>query len=676
MAVISASAKNKATLSSAAITRNGSSGVAKLHGHIRASTSMERKVLASSRSSGVAREGFSSKLGEGSKKKRNPPKCARRYADKSSCYIGVSFYNHADFLIFLILRAKAEQKKQIYLAACSSEEAAARYDFHFDPEDPEDVRYVFEEKQVCYHLDLTPTVFRDRLPTSTAIKASSRSSSSRIKTSKGAKKKAREIVASSKREEAGTRKRNPPKSARRYTNKSSPCIGSGGRRTFGYGQKQQEDLYRLMQQRGSRSQDLTSSSVGQTAQTFPTQTTCTRYPSGSISPTRSSSTSGQSLLWFTPELLAYGAGTRETRPRASNHNGVYLLKNRKAPWAASITLKLHYLSVKLDLSQQKTFSIRTLWFSSLPQAEASYDSTELIEGLSDSSAGRKTSTSHMKTTLTRCHSSQHVLEVPPADPTPVLPHDHGDDPEPLLHCPPPATSRAPRTKQRCLAPPSPAMAAVELASAACSDSSSSWAAQSETEEDGSEEPANSSLSTDGESGDDDHPVIATEKREAPSMATRAVTKAATNLASSQPLDVDTMSSMERSAVVTTTPRMCITYSRRKRSISSPTFPSSVMERRPSPTSLMKASSHSPSSKIKRCAMKKTREIVQATRIRQKEEKPAEDLYIKFHGNYCPNFPYSDYEHKIPQIVWKDPTHRFSARQSICLTGNSPTCYAT
>ncbi|EFJ08591.1 hypothetical protein SELMODRAFT_428826 [Selaginella moellendorffii] len=198
----------------------------------------------------------------------------------------------------------------------------------------------------------------DRLPTSTVIKASSRSSSSRIKTSKGAKKKAREIMASSKREEAGTRKRNPPKSARRYTNKSSPCIGSGGRRTFG------EDVLCFWGMGKSNKKIYIGSCSSEEA-----------AASGSISPTRSSSTSGQSLLWFTPELLAYGAGTRETRPRASNHNGVYLLKNRKAPWAASITLKLHYLSVKLDLNQQKTFSIRTLWFSSLPQAEASYDST-------------------------------------------------------------------------------------------------------------------------------------------------------------------------------------------------------------------------------------------------------------------------------------------------------------
>ncbi|EFJ19810.1 hypothetical protein SELMODRAFT_419086 [Selaginella moellendorffii] len=143
-------------------------------------------------------------------------------------------------------------------------------------------------------LDTTSTLI-PRTPRMCATYSRRNSSSSRIKTSKGAKKKAREIVAYI-QVHAAARKPQP----------------------------------------GSMT-ELTSSSVGQTAQTFPTQTTCTRYPSGSISPTRSSSTCGQSLLCYTPELLAYGAGTKETQPRASNHNGVYLLKNRKAPWAASIT---------------------------------------------------------------------------------------------------------------------------------------------------------------------------------------------------------------------------------------------------------------------------------------------------------------------------------------------------
>ncbi|EFJ08592.1 hypothetical protein SELMODRAFT_428827 [Selaginella moellendorffii] len=186
------------------------------------------------------------------------------------------------------------------------------------------------------------------------------------------------------------------------------------------------------------------------------------------------------------------------------------------------------------------------------------------------------------------------------------------------------------------------------------------------------------VSTDSASGDDDHPVIATEKKEAPSMVTRA---AAANLASSQ-LRYDVFHGKERCGhddaedvhyvfEEEEVDLISNVSSLSDGETSKPDFYDEDYEDRASNKNQAKGREtrrsqrgDAPISRSSTLECRSTRRIkrwethIWGTGEQSKkiyvgscnsEEAGAriyDRAYIKFRGNNCPNFPYSDYEHEI------------------------------
>ncbi|EFJ28108.1 hypothetical protein SELMODRAFT_411646 [Selaginella moellendorffii] len=171
-------------------------------------------------------------------------------------------------------------------------------------------------------------------------------SSSKVKRSNCVKKK----KTVSKQEET-SRKRKPPTCARRYAKKTSRYVGVSYYKrikrweTHIWGTRKSKQIYV-----GSCSNEEAGARIYDRAYIKFRDKSCPNFPYSDywinlpdkdfINMLRNMSR-GESLVWFAPELLESGAGspfTRETRPRASKYRGVYLLKGRKVPWTASITL--------------------------------------------------------------------------------------------------------------------------------------------------------------------------------------------------------------------------------------------------------------------------------------------------------------------------------------------------
>ncbi|EFJ19808.1 hypothetical protein SELMODRAFT_419084 [Selaginella moellendorffii] len=194
------------------------------------------------------------------------------------------------------------------------------------------------------------------------------------------------------------------------------------------------------------------------------------------------------------------------------------------------------------------------------------------------------------------------------------------------------------------------MAAVELASAACSDSSSSWAAQSETEEDGSEEPANSSLSTDVESGDDDHPERCghNDVEDVYYVFEEEEVDLISNVSSLS--DGETPSSKIKRCAMKKT-REIVASSKQQESGKRKRNPPKSARRYTNKSSLYIGVCFTSESSGGRHTFEKSKQIyISSCNNEEAAARIYDRAYIKFHGNNCPNFPYSDYEHKIPQGI--------------------------
>ncbi|EFJ18623.1 hypothetical protein SELMODRAFT_419816 [Selaginella moellendorffii] len=273
--------------------------------------------------------------------------------------------------------------------------------------------------------------------------------------------------------------------------------------------------------------------------------------------------------------------------------------------------------------------------------------------------------------------AQKVLEVPPVDPGLLAAMD-GAEHDPLLDPPAapsrahaaafilppvaPAVVRAPRTKRRRLAPLSPAMATVESQSSP----SSSLAPESENKEGGSEEPASFWFSTDGngERADDDHLVIKEEKKPF-SMATWATPGMCTTSSSSRRKRSSSSSATERTTTIKPSSHSSSSKcSKKKTAVAPKGLEEEASKRKRTPPKsarryTAKSSSYVGVSFYKRVerweahiwAVDKNKQIyIGSSSTPEAAARIYDRAYIKFRGENCPNFPYSDYVHEMPQWI--------------------------
>ncbi|EFJ36190.1 hypothetical protein SELMODRAFT_404737 [Selaginella moellendorffii] len=282
--------------------------------------------------------------------------------------------------------------------------------------------------------------------------------------------------------------------------------------------------------------------------------------------------------------------------------------------------------------------------------------------------------------------AQKVLEVPPVDPRLLAAMD-GAEHDPVLAPPAapsrahaaafilppvaPAVVRAPRTKRRRLAPLSSAMATVESQSSP----SSSLAAESENKEDGSEEPASFWSSTDGngERAADDHRVIKEEKKPF-SMATWATPGMRTTSSSSRRKRSSSSSATERTTTIKPSSQSSSSKcSKKKTAVAPKGLEEEASKRKRTPPKsarryTAKSSSYVGVSFYKRVerweahicefvnnltirAVDKNKQIyIGSSSTPEAAARIYDRAYIKFRGENCPNFPYSDYVHEMPQWI--------------------------